>query len=88
MAGGSPGLGEPGELVHVSTHTRRKPGADPASASQIRRNDSDVEDVAHYLLAWAHESAPLTPGQRTLLADALGQVRDILGLPSNDARSS
>lgn len=88
VAGGSPGPGEPGELVHVSTHTRRKPGADPASASQIRRNDSDVEDVAHYLLAWAHESAPLTPGQRTLLADALGQVRDILGLPSNDARSS
>ena len=74
--------GGPGERVHVSTHTRRKPGADHASASQTRRSDKDVEDFAHYILAWAQESTPLTPGQRQLVADALEQLRQTLGLPS------
>jgi ParB/RepB/Spo0J family partition protein len=76
--------GDHGEIIHVSTHTRRKPGADRTPALQIRRSDGDVEDFARYILAWARESAPLTPGQRTLVADTMAQVRDTLGLPSGE----
>jgi len=51
---------------------------------QIRRSDGDVEDFARYILAWARESAPLTPGQRMLVVDTMAQVRDTLGLPSDE----
>jgi alkylhydroperoxidase family enzyme len=74
--------GDPEELVHVSTHTRRRPGVDHAPGLQVRRGDGEVEDFARYILAWAHESAPLTSGQRTLLGDAMAQVWQTLGLPS------